>query len=247
MAKGSSFVALAVVLVVILAGDGAMASDDPAAPAYKFTTGYYAMSGGDQASASGMDFNLRRNLGEGNVWLAWFRSPGMELRQTRAGWDHSFIVGPLRVQPSLQSASGGFWGGSLGLEVGESWFAGVGLGRTNLRPYVNLNFDPNDAWMASGGYRWHSGRSLAVQVVRDNRQNQDQQHVHLVYRTSLAQGDRLTLDWLDKRGIVDGVSIHRTGLSVAYDWPQVFARLSYDPKVNFTAQDMWRLQIGTRF
>ncbi len=120
MAKGSSFAASAIVLAVFMAGDRAMASDNPAAPVYKFTTGYYAMSGGDQASVSGMDFNLRRNLGEGNVWLAWFRSPGMELRQTRAGWDHSFIVGPLRVQPSLQSASGGFWGwrwGKAGLQA----------------------------------------------------------------------------------------------------------------------------------
>ena len=225
----------------------ALAVDDANAPVYKFSTGYFSMTGADRAKVTGMDFNLRRALGNGNVWLAWFRSPGMEIHQIRAGWDQSFALGPLRIQPSLQSASGGFWGGSVNLEMGETWFAGLGLGRTNLRPYVNLNFDPNDAWMASGGYRWTSGQSVALQVVHDNRQNRDQQHVHLVYRAPLGQGSRITLDLLDKRGTVDGIYVHRTGLSVGYDWPRIFARVSYDPKVNFTSQDMWRAQVGTRF
>jgi hypothetical protein len=214
---------------------------------YKFTTGYYAQTGADQSKVTGADFNLRRAIGDGNAWLAWYRSPTLDVRQARAGWDHVFSLGPVRIQPSLQAASGGFWGGSLGLETGESWFAGVGLGRTNLRPYVNLNFDPNDAWMASGGYRWTSGQSLSVQAVRDNRQNPDQQHLHLVYRTPMGESDRLTVDLLDKRGTADGTYIRRTGLSVAYDWPRIFARVSYDPKVNFSAQDMWRAQVGLRF
>lgn len=225
----------------------AASADEAPTPLYKVTAGYYSLTGADQRKVTGVDFNLRRAVGEGNVWLAWFRSPEMGVRQTRAGWDHSFVLGPFRVQPSLQAASSGFWGGSLGLEVGETWFAGLGLGRTNLRPYVNLNFDPNDAWMASGGYRWTSGRSVAMQVVHDNRQNPDQQHVHVVYRTPIGQADRLTIDLLDKRGTVDGAFIHRTGLSIAYDWPRVFARVSYDPKVNFSSQDMWRAQVGTRF
>ena len=123
----------------------------------------------------------------------------------------------------------------------------MGLGRTNLRNYVNLNFDPNDAWMLSGGFRWNSARSLALQVVRDNRQNPDEQHVHLVYRTPLPEGRRLTLDGLYKKGLVAGVPIARTGLAVTYDWPHYFTRLAYDPQVNFTPQNMWRLSMGTRF
>jgi hypothetical protein len=227
-----------------LGAAGAAWADDPV---YKLTTGLYQASGAGQPEATGLDLNLRRALGDGNVWLAWFRSPGLQVHQTRAGWDHVFEWGPVRIQPSLQSASGGFWGGSLGLEVGDSWFAGVGLGRTNLRNYVNLNFDPNDAWMASGGYRWSSAHSLALQVVHDNRQNPDQQHVHLVYRVPLRQHDRLTLDLLNKRGLVDGQPINRFGLAATYDWPRVFVRVAYDPKVNFTSQDMWRLQVGSRF
>ena len=54
----------------------------------------------------------------------------------------------------------------------------MGAGRTNLRNYANLNFDPNDAWMLSGGYRWADNYSLALQVVPDNRLNPDQQNTH---------------------------------------------------------------------
>jgi hypothetical protein len=191
--------------------------------------------------------NLRHSSALGNVWLGLYRAPALALTQTRAGWDSSFDWGPLRVMPSLQTASGGFWGGSLGVETGERWYVGAGLGRTNLRNYVNLNFDPNDAWMLSGGYRWGGERSLGLQVVRDNRQNPDQQHVHLVYRTSLAQGQRLTLDLLHKSGEVDGATVQRAGLAATWDWPRYFVRLAYDPMVNFTPQTMWRLSTGTRF
>lgn len=231
-----------------LAG-AAQAADEPAdqGPSFKLTTGLYQLSGGGLPRGPALDLNLRQTSGLGNVWLGWFRSPVLDVSQPRAGWDRSFTLGPVRFLPSLQVASGGFWGGSAAIETGEHWFAGVGLGRTNLRNYVNLNFDPNDAWMLSGGYRWDDGRSASLQLVRDNRLNPDQQHVHLVYRTPVAGDQRLTLDLLSKTGLVAGVPIRRLGLSVGYDWPRYFVRVAYDPKVNFTAQDMWRLSAGARF
>jgi hypothetical protein len=57
----------------------------------------------------------------------------------------------------------------------------------------------------------------------------------------------LTLDLLDKRGLVNGQEIHRFGFTAGYDWPRHFVRLAWDPKVNFTPQDMLRLQAGLRF
>ena len=243
------------VYVTLAAVAPAVAADEPyqqakGSPpvAYKFTTGLYQLSGGGLPSGPGLDVNLRASGGFGNAWLGWFRSPVLEVTQTRAGWDNTFKVGPaVRFMPSLQVASGGFWGGSAYLEAGNSWFAGAGIGRTNLRNYANLNFDPNDAWTLAGGYRWGDNDSLTLQVVRDNRLNPDQQHIHLVYRTPLAGDHRLTLDLLSKRGLVDGVPIRRIGLSVAYDWPRYFVRVAWDPKVNFTPQDMLRLSVGTRF
>ncbi|CAN5422412.1 hypothetical protein BH11PSE7_BH11PSE7_33100 [soil metagenome] len=220
------------------------ATDVQLAPAFKFTTGLYSSSAG---GGLGLDLNLRHTSDFGNIWLGWFRAPSTDTSQARVGWDRTFTLGPIRLQPSLQVASGGFLGGSAMVEAGETWFAGAGLGRTNLRNYVNLNFDPNDAWMLSGGYRWADNRSLALQIVHDNRQNPDQRHVHVVWRTPVADGDRLTVDLLAKSGMVGGTSIHRIGLTVGYDWSRTFIRVAWDPKVNFTPQDMLRLSAGVRF
>jgi len=239
-------------LVMALAVPGAAWAAGEAAEgaqpvSFKLTTGLYQLTGGGLPSGPGLDVNLRASSDFGNAWVGWFRSPVLEVTQTRAGWDRTFNLGSVRFMPSLQVASGGFWGGSASLEAGSTWFAGVGLGRTNLRNYVNLNFDPNDAWMLSGGYRWGDNHSLVLQMVRDNRLNPDQQHVHLVYRTPIADDQRLTLDLLSKKGLVAGVPIQRLGLSVAYDWPSYFVRVAWDPQVNFTPQDMLRLSVGMRF
>ena len=220
------------------------ASEAATSPAFKFTTGLYSSS---PSGGFGLDLNLRHSSDFGNVWLGWFHAPSTDTSQKRAGWDRTFTLGPVRLLPSVQVASGGFVGGSAMIETGNSWFAGAGLGRTNLRNYVNLNFDPNDALMLSAGYRWADNRSLTMLLVRDNRQNPDQQHVHLIWRAPLADGDRVTVDLLAKSGLVDGTSIHRLGLSVGYDWPRSFVRAAWDPKVNFTPQNMLRLSAGVRF
>lgn len=215
---------------------------------YKLTTGYYASTGGGLPHDTGVDVNLRRTASYGNAWLAWFRSPVEAASQPRMGWDNQFDVATdWRVQPSLQAASGGFVGGSVFAETGKNWVAGAGFGRTNLRPYVNLNFDPNDAWMASAGYRWNSQQSLLLQVVRDNRNNPDQQNVHLVYRVPMPNGQRVVMDVLSKSGTVDDQFVRKSGLSIGYDWPSVFVRVAYDPYVNFTPQNMWRVSVGTRY
>ena len=69
---------------------------------------------------------------------------------------------PVQLQPSLRVASGGFVGGSVAPQLGTPFYAQVGIGRTNMRPYANLNFDPNDAigvalgWQGEGGRQWHN-------------------------------------------------------------------------------------------
>ena len=229
----------------------AYAADEEAPPdkavSYKFTSGHYLLSGGGLPSASGLDLNLRAAGSFGNAWIGWYGSASQDVKQVRAGWDSSYKLGFVRVMPSLQIASGGFVGGSAMVETGETWFVGAGAGRTNLRNYANLNFDPNDAWMLSGGYRWAGNHSLALQWVRDNRVNPDQQNLHVVYRMPVNATDRVTLDLLQKKGLVAGLPIQKFGLSVGYDWPLYFVRVAYDPLVNFSTQDMLRLSVGTRF
>ena len=218
---------------------------------FKLTTGLYQYSNPDGQSSNAVDINLRHSSAIGNVWLGHFVWQDQELTQDRVGWDNTLPlttpVGEVRLIPSLQLATGGAWNGSFGVETGERWFAGAGLGRTNLRDSVSLNFDPNDALSLTGGYRWQDSQSLSFMLVRDNRLNPDQRHLHLIYRKPLADQHRLTLDLLLKSGLVEGESIERTGLALTYDWPRWFVRVSYDPKANFTTQDLWRLALGVRF
>ncbi len=209
---------------------------------YKFTTGYYSFS----SQSAGWDVNLRRSSELGNIWLGYFGQSDQMISQWRAGWDNSFGK-DIRITPSIQTASGGFWGGSIQAEVGDPWFFSLGFGRTNLRPYFNLNFDPNDSYMLSLGKHLSAKDLFAVQYIRDNRENPDQRHLHLVYKRQLNQRDRLSMDLLYKTGLVGGTTIHRWGLSATYDWPGWFMRVAWDPNVNFSADNSLRISTGIRF
>ena len=220
----------------------AQAADAGDKPPFKLTLGSYRFSETGMAT----DINLRRTDDFGDVWLGYYQSSRRDERQARAGWDNTFDLGPVRFTPSAQVASYGYLNGSVNLETGSTWFVGGGFGRTNLKPNWNLNFDPNDAWTVSAGWRG-DGESVSLLWVRDDRENPDQRHMHAVYRKSLPGGQRVTIDVLHKRGLVDGEPIRKTGATFTYDWPRFFVRLAWDPKVNFTAEDMWRVAIGTRF
>ena len=224
------------------AADGAA---DPA-PAWKLTVGRYhgALSG------HATDLNLRRSTGAGDLWLGVYDAPDAGERQWRLGGDTSIDLGAIRLQPAGQVASHRYVAASLGVETGTTWFAGAGFGRTNLRPNINLNFDPNDSWSLAAGWRGDGpdeGRSVQLQWVRDNRQNPDQRHLHLVGRTPVGNGQRLTLDLLHKQGLVDGREIRAWGASFTWDRPAFFVRLARDPYVNFTSETLWRVSAGTRF
>ena len=221
-----------------------MSADEP--PPFKVTPAYYEFSDHSRAA----DLNLRHTSGMvGNVWIGFFRWPEEGVHQVRSGWDKEFGEA-VRVKPSAQVASGGFVGGSIQAEVGEPFFAAVGIGRTNLRPYYNLNFDPNDSYTVQVGYRdATSGRQLSALLVRDNREHPDQQHLHATWRQALEGGQRITLDVLRKSGTVDEQAgkVHRWGFTASYDWPRVFVLVAYDPKTNFTPLDLWRVAVGARF
>jgi hypothetical protein len=233
---------IAALIATTVAFSFGVARAEDASPDFKFTATGFKFS----ESGSGVDLNLRHSSDFGNAWIGYFRAPKLDANQWRGGWDHTFGES-FRVQPSVQIASGGFVGGSINLETGERWFIGAGLGRTNLRPYFNLNFDPNDAWSVAAGYRGENGQSYSASYIRDNRENPDQQHFHLTSRTPLAGKERLTLDLLYKRCLVEGKHINKVGGTFTYDWPRYFVRLAFDPNTNFTTDNVWRLSIGTRF
>ena len=234
---------LAAAVVAAMAFSGTTYADEGGDdPAFKLTVGGHRFS----ESGHGVDVNLRHSSVLGTAWVGYFNASGLDAHQLRGGWEHSF-GDTVRFLPSIQMASGGFVGGSINVETGKTWFVGAGLGRTNLRPYFNLNYDPNDAWSLSGGYRAADGVNYVLSYTRDNRENPDQQHLHMIYRTPINERERLTVDVLYKRGLVNGDRIRKLGATVTYDWPSYFIRLAYDPKTNFTPENVWRLSVGTRF
>ena len=228
-----------------LPGDAAAVQAAAADAPFKLTVGQYRYGG----NFGGQDANLRYRSGDSSAWVGAYRDRESG-EQARAGVDTSWqpIAGStLALQPSLQWASGGFWGGSFSVELGEPWFVQVGIGRTNTRPYFNLNFDPNDALSLAAGYRDDSGRTFYLMTIRDDRLGTRQQHTHAVARWPVGDGERATVDVLRKTGIGDSGPVAGWGVTLGYDWPRWFARLAHEPYQNFSAVTATRLSLGLRF
>lgn len=229
-----------------LAGDAAEGD----APSLKLTFGHYQL----QHAAAGTDINLRWRRDGRSLWLGFYRDADFG-QQLRLGWDDQWALPslpgmpglPLLLLPSLQLASRGFVGGSLAVQAGAPIYLQLGLGRTNLRPYANLNFDPNDALSAALGWQGEGGRQLALSVIADDRLHTGQQHHHLTLRWPVPAGLRLSADLLHKQGQGDGGSVNAWGWTLGLDSTTWFARVARDPKQNFSAFDAWRVSVGWRF
>jgi hypothetical protein len=210
---------------------------------FKLSMGAYAYSD----NTVGKDLNLRWEQGRTHAWLGYYTDPSFG-HQTRAGFDHTFVLAPAALmQVSLQAANQGFFGGSVLFVLGDPWFVVAGLGRTNLHPYFNLNFDPNDAITAGFGWKGQGDTALAMTVVADDRLGTGQRVWHVFGRTRLADTMRVTVDVNYKTGEGDSGPVHGWGASATLDFPRWFIRLARDQKQNFTALDATRLSVGTRF
>lgn len=219
---------------------------DAAAKAWSFklTPSYYATT---HQQAAG-DVNLRANNGPHAVWLGYYQR-GSEFEQTRTGYEFTLETAYAKLVPSLQLATHGFAGTAVNLEIGTAVYALLGYGRTNARDYYNLNFDPNDSIVYGLGTRLIPGTNLSLYTVKDNRLHTEQVVNHLVARMQLAERQRLTLDLSEKHGreSADDPLVSGHGLSVTYDYRDVFLRLARDHKVNFSAENQSRLSLGLRF
>lgn len=213
------------------------------APDYKLTLGHYASNDGNPAK----DLNLRASLGPHTGWLGVYQDHA-GFRQWRTGYERRDDFGLLRSVLSLQNASGGAWVGSASAEVGGANYAIVGWGRTNLRNYVNLNYDPNDAITLGAGTRAIEATELSLFQVRDDRLSTGQRVTHAVWRRHLDGEQRLTVDLFTKRGLAaDGLFVHDRSLTLGYDRSPWFARLSHDPHAGFGAATQNRVSFGSRF
>ncbi len=211
---------------------------------FKLTPSYYVTERQKDAT----DLNLRANLGAHALWLAHYRR-GNEFAQSRTGYEYTAQFPFGRIVPSLQLASHGFTGGSLNVQVGDRVYGLIGFGRTNLRDYYNLNFDPNDSFVVGFGTQLLPKTNLSLFTVQDNRLHTGQKVTHLVWRYAVAERQRWTVDLSRKQGraSADADPVSATALSITFDYDDMFFRLARDRKVNFSDDDQTRISLGLRF
>lgn len=210
----------------------------------------YKLSLGDYSTQSvhSNDINLRAERDNQRAWVGYYKESSTGFDQWRGGYERTDQLFMVNLDTSLQVATHGFLGGSITATTTDPFFGMIGYGVTNLKPYANLNFDPNDAITLGVGYKKENGPSVTLFVVRDVRVVPGQQNTHLLMQFPLQNKQRFSLDVFNKSGPTDpGQSINSVGASITYDWPSYFLRIAYDPKVNFTQDDMTRITIGIRF
>ncbi len=213
-------------------------------PPFKLTPAWYANSDGNDA----WDVNVRRNIGDQKVWIGQYADQ-QHFRQTRAGYEADPELGIVSLQLSAQAATRGFLGGSAQANIGGDTYAIVGIGRTNLRPYYNLNFDPNDAITLGFGTKALLPQGeISVYQVRDDRLHTQQRITHALLKYHVSDVARLTVDASYKHGLADdGVMVHGSALALEYDYRAWFCKLARERAVNFTHVDQTRVAVGLRF
>jgi len=222
----------------------AQAADGDAGVNFKLTLGRYGSSDGN----TGLDANLRGSQGPHTAWLGLYRDQN-GYRQARSGYEFRLDGETVRTVFSMQSASGGVAVASITSEIGGANYAIVGFGRTNVRNYVNLNYDPNDAITLGIGTRAIAQTELTLFNVHDDRLHSGQNVTHLVLRRRYDGDQRVTLDFFVKRGLTgDGEFVSQVrSISLGYDRGPLFVRYAHDPYAGFTTPTQHRLQLGTRF
>jgi hypothetical protein len=242
LAEGGCAIALA---LLVMAAPG-QAADEKQPIALKLTPTYYHGSTENPA----WDINLRGSLGAHNAWVGYYRQRD-DFQQLRLGYDYTWDAPFGKVMPSVQYATHGFLGGSINAEIGERYFALLGIGRTNRKPYFNLNFDPNDAITFGAGTRAIPRTTISLFQIRDDRLHTGQRITHFVARYKPDDKHRWTLDIFRKSGREDADPasevLRATGAALTYDFEPYFVRVASDPYVNFTHNHMLRVALGVRF
>jgi len=193
------------------------------------------------------DVNLRHQFGQIGAWIGGlYATRGSS--QGRVGVEYDFQHQWLLLIPTLQVATNGAVMGSVYSELGTEYYGIVGYSRTNLRPFNNLTFDPNDSVQIGLGHKISSYDKLYAYSVIDVRLHTHQQDTHILWRHRLDDNNGITIDGLYKSGNTDeGNYIRNVGIGVYYDRPPWFWKAYYDPHVNFTGQTMVRIGVGLKF
>jgi len=242
----SHWILRAVSILTLFSMCSALLADDAPKtepPPNKLTVAYYDFSSGK----NGLDINLRHTFKTSTAWIGGYReSTGFD--QARVGYEYDYHHEWLTLVPSAQAATRGFVGASLYAETGGRWFGIGGMGVTNLHPYWNLGFDPNDYIQAGAGYRDTAGNTFEAYAIHDNRLGTGQTNTHVTLRRYLPDTWRLTLDVVNERGRGEGdIDVNSWAVSVDANWRRWFVRVAEDPHVNYTADHQVRIAGGCRF
>lgn len=211
---------------------------------FKLTPAYYVTT--NQRSA--YDLNLRANYGPHAMWLGHYRQ-GAEFEQSRTGYEYTAEVPFGKIVPSLTAATHGYAGLAVNTEIGDQIYGLLGFGRTNLKDYYNLTFDPNDSIVFGFGTRLLPRSNVLLFRVQDDRLNTGQKVTHFVWRFVPADRQRVTVDVFARKGRPSAGEeiLAGGGVSLTYDYADVFVRFARDNKVNFTPDNMARITLGFRF
>ncbi|HEV8095524.1 MAG TPA: hypothetical protein VGP71_07335 [Burkholderiales bacterium] len=202
-----------------------------------------------ESEPDAFDLNLRGTYGATVFWVGYYRRAS-EFEQTRIGLERWLTYDWGKLLLSGQAATHGFLGFASQAEIGkDSVRLLAGFGRTNLRSYYNLNFDPNDAITLGVIADLPQDMRASVFAVHDDRLHTGQTVIHVLLRTSGDPAQRWTIDASQRRGPLGdgGERVHRTGVAVTFDHAPYFARVAFDPNANFSGHDMVRLGFGVRF
>ena len=193
------------------------------------------------------DINFRHQFGSVTAWIGGLIDPKGG-SQGRVGAEYDFQHEWLLWIPTLQVATNGAVMGSFYSEFGTKYYGIFGYSRTNLRPFTNLTFDPNDSVQIGIGRKISSYDKLCAFSIIDVRLHTHQQDTHVLWRHRLDDNNGITFDGLYKSGYTDEHKyIHAVGIGIYYDRPTWFWKAYYDPYVNFTQHTMVRLGIGLKF
>jgi hypothetical protein len=243
-ATALTFVLLGVGLPMTALAQASSGEEPNEAWSFKFTPSLYAT----QHETSAADFNLRGNLGNHTTWIGQYIR-GHEYQQTRWGYEYNANFSWGQVVPSLQLATKGFVGASLNFQIGGLTYLITGLGRTNLKDYYNLTFDPNDSYVIGLGTKVIDNHVFNLLTVKDNRLHTGQTVSHLNWRWQIDPSQRLVVDLSYKSGKLspETPSLSGYATTVTYDIGNHFFRLAKEQKVNFSDHDQLRLSAGIRF
>lgn len=238
--------ALTGVLLLLIAGSAlgqepAAAVAEPPSFASKLTIGIYREDG-----QTANDLNLRHQFGDSiTTWLGAFIAANHHVIG-RTGGQYAWQQGNILLQPGLEAGTNGFVMETLYSELGGDVFGIAGYSRTNLKPTIDITFDPNDSAQLGAGWK-RGGDRIAAYSIFDIRLNTHQQDTHVIWKHRLDKRAAVTLDTIYKSGHTDsGRYVHAAGAGLYYDraW---FAKLYYDPYANFGDHTELRLTFGKKF